>query len=124
MSVRLIITAGPVLVDAELNDSETAQAIERVLPLEVESARWGGEVYFPVPVDMPREQDARDVLEAGDIGYWPDGKAMCIFFGPTPMSDGDEIRAASPVNIIGRVTSDLAALEDVEHGETIILDIA
>ena len=104
---------------AELNQSATACAIRDLLPLEGRANLWGAEIYFPIPVKCELEQDSRDVLEAGEIAYWPVGSAFCIFFGPTAISHAGEIRAASPVNVIGRIKSDLASLWEVEDQQLI-----
>jgi len=116
MAKQIIITAGPATVRAELNDSATARAIVSALPVEARANRWGGEIYFTIDVDADLEDGAREVVEAGELAYWPPGRAFCIFFGSTPASSGPEIRAASPVNIVGRVTADLARLGDVPDG--------
>jgi hypothetical protein len=110
------ITAGGVQVQAELNDSPTAKSIADVLPIKAKAQRWGGEIYFSTPVTAQLEADSREVVEAGQLGYWPTGKALCIFFGPTPASEKDEIRAASAVNIVGKIKGDLSALPDVSSG--------
>jgi hypothetical protein len=81
---------------------ETARAIWDALPLEARASTWGDEIYFSIPVDAEAE-DPWEVVEMGDLGYWPPGSAFCIFFGPTPASRGDEIRPASPVNVVGRI---------------------
>ena len=117
------ISAGGLEVEAELNDSSTAEAIGSALPIKGKGSRWGGEIYFMIPVDVGLEEGCREVVEAGELGYWPSGKAFCIFFGRTPASEGDEIRAASAVNIVGRVTSeDLSGLAEVKDGEEILLE--
>ena len=113
MPKQVIITAGPTTVRAQLNDSPTARAIVAVLPLEARASRWGGEIYFSIDVEADLEDDAREVVEAGELVFWPPGRAFCIFFGSTPASSGSQIRAASPVNIVGRVTDELAPLCDV-----------
>jgi hypothetical protein len=124
MGARIKITAGPIEVLATLNDSPTAQLVADALPLKAEGATWGGEVYFPVPVVAERETGARDVVEPGEVGYWPDGRCLCLFFGPTPMSEGDEVRAASPVNIVGMIEDDYHALESVPYGAAIVVESA
>ena len=124
MSTRIRITAGEVTLHGRLNDTPTARMLIETLPVMAECARWGGEVYFPVPVSAAREPDACEVLAAGQIAYWPDGKCVCLFFGPTPMSDGDEIRAASPVNIVGNIEGDPNELELVPHGAEVTIEQA
>jgi hypothetical protein len=94
---------GDIEVRSEWNDSETSRKIREVLPLEAAGSYWGRELYFEVPVEMGPERDARDVVEPGTIAYWPAGRALCIFWGPTPASHGNECRAASEVNVVGRV---------------------
>ena len=92
-------------VPAELNDTDTALAIIENLPIEAEFSTWGDEIYFSIPVKMGL-QDGVDVVEMGELGYWPPGNAFCIFYGATPGSTEDEIRPASPVNRIGNVNGD------------------
>jgi hypothetical protein len=124
MSHQILITAGDVRVRAELNDSATAQAIYNALPISGNGNRWGEEIYFAIPVDEPSATDATEDVEVAELGYWPPGKAFCIFFGPTPASPGDEPRAASPVNRIGKVTDDVRPLAEVQHGTEVRLDRA
>jgi hypothetical protein len=118
---RVIITVGEARFRAELNDTATAMAIMEVLPVEAQASRWGGEIYFPIPVRAGIEGGAREVIEAGELGYWPPGGVFCIFFGRTPASEGDEIRAASPVNIVGRVEGGLDELWKVPDGAKVSL---
>ncbi len=116
MSYSIRILAGDVELEAKLNDSPTARAIYEALPLETAGSRWGEEIYFEIPVTLEQASDARADMEIGELGYWPPGKAFCIFFGPTPASIGDEPRAASPVNPIGGVTGDVSGLTWVPGG--------
>jgi hypothetical protein len=122
MPKTIKITAGQAQFDAELNDSPTAQAVYNALPINANGSRWGGEIYFSIPVQDELEADSRDVLEAGELGYWPTGNAFCIFFGPTPASQADEIRAASAVNIIGKVQGDLSQFWNVPNGTDILIE--
>ena len=124
MPQNIIIIADDVQVEAELNDGPTAKIIIGKLPIESSAQRWGGEIYFSIPVTAELESDSREVLEAGELGFWPTGNAFCIFFGPTPASQGDEIRAASAVNIIGKMKSDLAKLWIVSSGSSIVIKMA
>ena len=121
MSKEIKIKAGNTVVEAILNDSQTAKLIIKELPIEARGNRWGGEIYFSIPVKTGLEEDGRDILEAGELGYWPTGNAFCIFFGPTPASNGDEIRAASNVNIIGKIKGDCSILYEVPDGAEIFI---
>ena len=102
---RISITIGNLKAEAELNDSKTAELIYKSLPIEVKGNFWGDEIYFSIPV-IANSENPKEVVELGDLGYWPPGKAFCIFFGPTPISSPDEIRPASEVNIIGKIIGD------------------
>ncbi|OQX27666.1 MAG: hypothetical protein BWK80_04150 [Desulfobacteraceae bacterium IS3] len=114
---KIIISVQDISLSAELNDSAAAQKIWEELPVEGEADIWGDEIYFEIPIDMNEEADARTELEAGDLAYWPVGSAFCIFFGPTPVSTDDKKpRAASPVNVFGRVTGDISSLRKVRSG--------
>jgi uncharacterized protein len=116
------ITAGNVALLAQLNDSPTAAAILAALPIRGVARTWGDEIYFPIPVDSSLAADAVEVVEVGDLGYWPTGKAFCIFFGPTPVSRGGEIRPASAVNPVGRLLSDATLLKHVQDGEPVLIE--
>jgi hypothetical protein len=118
---RIVITAGQAQFRAQLNDTATALAVLEALPVEARANRWGGEIYFAIPVEARLESGAREVVEAGELGYWPPGSAFCIFFGRTPASGGDEIRAASPVNILGRIEGGLDELWKVPDGAAVSL---
>ena len=123
MPQKIEIIAENVQVEAQLNDSSTAKKIINILPIEALAQRWGGEIYFSIPVTAELESDSREVLEAGELGFWPTGNAFCIFFGPTPASHGDEIRAASAVNIIGKMKSDWAKLWNIPSGGSIVIKV-
>lgn len=116
MASEIAIMAGGKEFHAVLNDTATAHAIVEWLPFDARASRWGGEIYFRIPVVMDLESGARDVLKPGELGYWPTGHAFCIFFGATPVSEKDEPRAASRVNIIGRMKGELGELWNVEDG--------
>jgi uncharacterized protein len=113
--MTLRIVAGPVSVQATLDGSRTAQAIWEALPIDAAAQTWGDEIYFGIPVSLP-EDDARAVVERGDLAYWPPGRAFCVFFGPTPASRGDECRPASPVNVFGHVDGDVTVFKAVRAG--------
>ncbi len=121
MTTAIWIGVGELELPAELNDSAIARAVAEVLPLEASVRTWGDEIYFPVPVERELDATAQEVVTVGDLGYWPAGRAFCVFFGPTPVSRGDEIRPASAVNVIGRVTIDARVLKGVGDGERVRL---
>ncbi len=124
MGRKILIRSGPIEMSAELNDSDTASAIFSALPLSAMANTWGDEIYFRVPVDRKLDSTAAELVQVGDLGYWPSGRAFCIFFGPTPVSRGDEIRPASAVNLIGKLIGDARALRAVGDGDLIELDVA
>jgi uncharacterized protein len=124
MEKKIRILSGELKVEARLNESKTAQMIWEALPVEAKTNLWGEEIYFAIPVKAGLEKDGREVVSAGDLGYWPPGGAFCIFFGPTPASRGDEIRAASAVNMIGKILSDPKAFRKVQGGVKITIEKA
>ncbi len=113
---RIRIDVGEISLEAELNESATAEAIWDSLPLEGSANRWGDEIYFQIPVEAAPEPEARAEVEVGELAYWPVGRAFCIFFGPTPVSVDDQPRAYSPVNILGRVLGDSTSLRSAPDG--------
>ena len=115
------ITAGQVSVEARLNDSKTATAIWARLPIEAKGETWGDEIYFAIGVRAAAESP-REVVGLGDLAYWPPGQAFCIFFGPTPMSRGDEIRPASAVNVVGRIVGEPTVFKNVRAGTRVRLE--
>jgi hypothetical protein len=121
MSRQIKITAGAVSQTAELNDTATANAIWEALPMRARGNTWGDEIYFGIPVHCGPE-NGQAVVELGDLGYWPPGEAFCIFFGPTPMSTGEEIRPASPVNVVGRLLGDPKEFKQVRSGAEVVLE--
>jgi len=118
---RIRIAAGDVSAEAVLNDTRTAEAIWKALPIEARANTWGDEIYFAIPVHLG-EEDAQEVVEMGDLGYWPPGHAFCIFFGRTPMSRGNEIRPASPVNVFGKIEGDATVFTSVSSGARVRLE--
>lgn len=123
--MRIVIeTESAGKVEAELQPERaprTVEAILNALPIEGVARRWGEEVYFEIPVDVGPENQV-EVVGKGDLGYWPPGKALCIFFGPTPASrTPDEIRPASPVNPVGQILGDPKAFAAVRDGERILV---
>jgi hypothetical protein len=120
MKRKIRIVVGKLELEASLNETRTATKVFEALPITSTVNTWGDEIYFTIPVRAGPE-DAQELVNLGDIGYWPPGKAMCLFFGKTPISRNDEIRPASPVNIIGKVEGDLKLLRKVKDGEGIII---
>jgi hypothetical protein len=119
---KIVIRAGHITAEAELNESTTAVAIWQALPLEGEANTWGEEIYFRIPVSHDLAPDAKDLLQLGDLGYWPQGRAFCIFFGATPISGPGEIRPASSVNIVGRLLDDPTKFLSVHAGTSVLLE--
>jgi uncharacterized protein len=115
------ITAGVVSLPAELNDSKTAAAIVKALPIEARAETWGDEIYFGIGLSLAGESP-KEVVAMGDLAYWPPGQAFCIFFGPTPMSQGNEIRPASAVNVVGRVVGDVRGFKKVRAGSRVTIE--
>ena len=116
----IVIAAGNVSAEAQLNESKTATAIWDVLPIHATGETWGDEIYFDIGLTVGLESP-RDVVAVGDLGYWPPGRAFCIFFGPTPLSRGAEIRPASPVNLVGRIVGEPRVFKRVSAGTRVTL---
>ena len=121
---KLIITFGggeqdTVVLEAEVLDTPTGNALYEAAPFSSTASTWGDEVYFSTPVSLGEEPGARDVMEPGELAYWPSGNAIAIGFGRTPVSRGDEIRLASPCNVWGRALGDVKTLQAVPAGAPI-----
>jgi hypothetical protein len=114
MPVTIKISVGGATLKAELGDSECAKAIASKLPIETMPNVWGDEFYFEIPVKMGPDNTATTKVKVGDIGYWPPGHALAIFFGPTPMSSGVDPVPASEVNMVGRITDDATVLKNAK----------
>ncbi len=121
---KLIVTAGSVSIEIETRDTPTTTAILQALPIRSVARTWGEELYFSIPVSVPREADAKAVVQAGEIAFWTDGDAIAIGFGRTPISQGDEIRLASPTNIWADAVDDVRRLAPVRDGEAVTVDLA
>jgi hypothetical protein len=115
----IIISVNDIHVEAEVGTSATAAKVLEALPFESTVNTWGNEIYFTIPVAMQQEPDARAEVEIGELGYWPMGKAFCIFFGPTPVSRDEKPRAYSPVNVFGRVLGNATAFKEIANGARI-----
>lgn len=109
---------GSVTILISLNDSQTARAICEALPFKSKASTWGDEIYFETPVKAKLQAGVTEVKK-GDVGYWPTGRALCLFFGPTPMSKGGKIIPASAVDIVGKIEGDLGALKNITDGEEV-----
>ncbi len=118
---RVRIIAGGVNVTATLTDSVIAGMVWDALPYEAPVGTWGDEIYFTIPVESDEEQDV-EVAEMGAVAYWPSGSALCLLFGLTPMSRGDDIRPTNAVNVLGSVDDDPTILKQVNSGDTIIVE--
>jgi hypothetical protein len=118
MGRKIRIRAGAIEVEAELNDTRTAQAIWETLPIKGRVNLWGDEIYFSIPLSLKLEA-GQEMVNIGELGYWPDGNAFCIFFGLTPVSQADEIRPASPVAVFGKVIGDATVFKKVATGTKI-----
>jgi len=116
---KIIIAVENLSLKAELLDTPTARKIAEALPLEGSVNVWGDEIYFSIPLTLDQEPDAGQDVEIGDLGYWPAGPAFCVFFGPTPVSTGEQPRAYSPVNVFGRVLDDPKQFKTVSNGASI-----
>lgn len=121
-TIRIIIN--DIILNAELFDTETAKAIIKALPIETSPQEWGDEFYFEIPVTMPLDESATTEVRVGDIGYWPPGNALAIFFGPTPLSTGPEPVPASDVNLVGKIKGDATVLKKAKGANKIMIEKA
>jgi hypothetical protein len=121
MERKIKIVASGIEAEALLNETDIASKVWENLPITSKVATWGDEIYFSTPVEEELEE-AREVVELGDIAYWPQGKAICIFFGKTPKTRGDEIRPVGPVSLIGKVKGDLRVFKKISPGSSITIE--
>jgi len=121
MNKKIKITAGTIEMEARLNETQVAEKLWEVLPLSATGNRWGDEIYFPIPVRTEGE-NLQEVVDIGDIAYWPEGHCFCIFFGPTPASSGNEIRPASGVTVLGKLLGNPKDFKKVKDGTKITLE--
>ena len=122
MKIKIITEATGEIIGLLTDENPiTSKAIWDTLPIEASVNTWGDEIYFSIPVNT-NEENPKEVVELGDLGYWPPGNALCIFFGRTPASRGNEIRPASPVNVFGRVESNPTVFKKVRSGEKIRIE--
>ena len=121
---QIQISAGDVTVVATLNDSPTSDALWDALPIQVAGQTWGDEIYFGISVEAENDDYAEETVEMGAVAYWPPGNALCLFFGPTPMSAPGEIRPASAVNVMGQIEGDATVLKSVPSGATVSVERA
>jgi hypothetical protein len=124
MPTPIKITAGKITVEAELADTPLANAVAAKLPIETRTNEWGDEFYFGIPVRSGLDETATQEVKVGDIGFWPPGNAMAVFFGPTPMSSGADPVPASAVCLIGRITGDATILRKASGARTIRIEKA
>ena len=123
MPTEIVITTNDLKLEGILDDSPTARALVEALPITGAAQLWGDEIYFSVPnVVAELDDTATPVVQVGDLGYWPKGRAFCIFFGLTPASVPGEIRPASPVNLVGRINGDPCCLKLVPEGAAVRID--
>ena len=121
MSKKINISAGEFLTTATLNNSSYSEKFYDSLPLEGSCQIWGDELFFSTSINMEEDDQSLEVVNIGDIAFWPPGSAFCIFWGPTPMSQGKEIRPASKVNLLGSIDSQLSKIKNISAGTKILL---
>jgi hypothetical protein len=116
------ISVGGHTLHGTLSDNDTAEQIWNVLPIDTAVQTWGDEFYFGIPLSLESSADSRADVQVGELAFWPPGNAFCIFFGPTPASDGDQPRAASAVNPFGMLEEDTSVLRDIPSGTRILIE--
>ena len=118
---QIEISAGDVIVTVVLNDSDTADELWAALPITARAQTWGDEIYFSIPVSVEEAADSQETVEMGAVAFWPPGSALCLFWGPTPMSAPGEIRPASAVNVMGLIDGDPTVLGGVADGTEVVV---
>ena len=116
---KIIFEFEKLSIEGELNDSPTSKALINSLPMEGISQIWGDEIYFSTSISKENDEWAKETVDLGDIAFWPPGNAICLFFGPTPVSSGDEIRPASATNVMGKIIGDLEELKTINSGDNV-----
>jgi uncharacterized protein len=122
MTTRIAVTIGQVMLEGELFDTPSGREIANTLPIEAIPNEWGDEFYFAIPVTLPLDETATRRVKVGDIGYWPPGRALAIFFGPTPLSPGFEPVPASEVNLVGRINGDVKLLRKAKGAKKVRIE--
>jgi len=120
---KLILRIGPISLVAELLDTPTAKEILMHVPFTSSVNTWGDEVYFDTPINVAKETDAKDIIEAGELAFWVEGSCIAIGFGPTPISQGNEIRLAAQTNIWGQSLTDVKLLSKAKDGDPVSVEI-
>ncbi|MGB9716261.1 MAG: cyclophilin-like fold protein [Thermodesulfovibrionales bacterium] len=123
MPTKIKLIIGTLELSAELNESPSARKLISLLPLEFNMSRWGDEYYGDCGIKVELSSDARDIMEVGELAVWPTGNALCIFFGPTPVSEGNEPKAVSPVNPVGRLLDDYEELKKLGKSIKVRIEI-
>ena len=121
---KIIFEFEKLSIEGELNDSPTSKALINSLPMEGISQIWGDEIYFSTSISKENDEWAKETVDLGDIAFWPPGNAICLFFGPTPVSSGDEIRPASATNVMGKIIGDLEELKTINSGDNVKVVLA
>ncbi|MGM0568194.1 MAG: cyclophilin-like fold protein [Elusimicrobiota bacterium] len=121
MERKILIKTQSLSMSAVLDNSDTAAKIAEALPFKEKGRLWGDEIYFDIPLSLPAE-NPKEIVEKGALAYWPQGNGFCIFFGPTPASEGDEIRPASGVNVFGKVEGNPEEFKKFKEGENIVVE--
>ena len=122
MPMKIRITVQDVTLNAELFDTACAREIATALPIITNPNEWGDEFYFEIPISFPPDETATTRVKGGDIGYWPPGKALAIFFGPTPISKGKDPVPASAVNLVGKISGEATVLRNVKGAKEILVE--